>query len=74
MRNDRYLCGIRARVTAGLGLWQRAFGSAADLTEADCAKARVARTGGVRKAGVRRRLKGRVGVGVVLAGRGPRII
>ena len=50
MRNDRYLCGIRARarVTAGLGLWQRAFGSAADLTEADCAKARVARTGGVR--------------------------
>ena len=50
LRNDRYLCGIRARarVTAGLGLWQRAFGSAADLTEADCAKARVARTGGVR--------------------------
>ncbi len=43
--NDRYLHGIRARVNAGFGLWQLAFGSKADLTEANYAAARAAMMG-----------------------------
>lgn len=39
--NDRYLYGIRARVNAGFGLWQLAFGSKAVLDEASYAAARA---------------------------------
>ena len=41
-RNDKYLYGIRARVNAGFGLWQLAFGSKAPLTEENYAAARAA--------------------------------
>ncbi|MDT8855931.1 Mu-like prophage major head subunit gpT family protein [Paracoccaceae bacterium Fryx2] len=40
--NDEYIYGVRARVNAGFGLWQLAFGSKADLTEANYAAARAA--------------------------------
>lgn len=39
---DEYLYGIRARVNAGYGLWQMAFGSQAALTPANYAVARAA--------------------------------
>lgn len=39
---DIYRYGVRARVNAGLGLWQLAFGSKADLTAANYAAARAA--------------------------------
>lgn len=39
---DKYLYGIRARVNAGLGLWQLAYGSKAELTVANYAAARAA--------------------------------
>ncbi|WP_457650344.1 Mu-like prophage major head subunit gpT family protein [Profundibacter sp.] len=39
---DEYLYGVRARVNAGFGLWQLAFGSKADLTPANYAAARAA--------------------------------
>lgn len=39
---DEYRYGIRARVNAGFGLWQLAFGSKADLTSANYAAARAA--------------------------------
>lgn len=39
---DEYLYGIRARVNAGFGLWQLAFGSKAALTAANYAAARAA--------------------------------
>lgn len=38
---DKYLYGIRARVNAGFGLWQLAFGSKADLTPANYEAARA---------------------------------
>jgi phage major head subunit gpT-like protein len=41
-RNDKYLYGIRARVNAGFGLWQLAFGSKAALTDTNYAAARAA--------------------------------
>jgi phage major head subunit gpT-like protein len=41
-RNDKYLYGIRARVNAGFGLWQLAFGSKAVLNEDNYAAARAA--------------------------------
>ncbi len=41
-RNDTYLYGIRARVNAGFGLWQLAFGSAATLDATNYAAARAA--------------------------------
>ena len=40
--NDRYLYGIRARVNAGFGLWQPAYGSKQPLTAANYAAARAA--------------------------------
>lgn len=40
--NDEYIYGVRARVNAGFGLWQLAFGSQADLTEVNYAAARAA--------------------------------
>ncbi len=40
--NDKYLYGVRARVNAGFGLWQLAFGSKAALTPANYALARAA--------------------------------
>lgn len=40
--NDDYLYGIRARVNAGFGLWQLAFGSKAPLNAANYASARAA--------------------------------
>lgn len=40
--NDKFLYGIRARVNAGFGLWQLAFGSKAVLNEANYAAARAA--------------------------------
>lgn len=40
--NDEYLYGIRARVNAGFGLWQLAFGSKSDLNEENYAAARAA--------------------------------
>lgn len=40
--NDRYVYGVRARVNAGFGLWQLAFGSKGDLTAANYASARAA--------------------------------
>lgn len=41
---DEYLYGIRARVNAGFGLWQLAFGSKADLDSTNYAAARTAMT------------------------------
>jgi phage major head subunit gpT-like protein len=40
--NDQYLYGIRARVNAGFGLWQLAYGSKQALTAANYAAARAA--------------------------------
>lgn len=40
--NDEYIYGVNARVNAGFGLWQLAFGSKADLTAANYAAARAA--------------------------------
>ncbi|MFN4172148.1 MAG: Mu-like prophage major head subunit gpT family protein [Pseudorhodobacter sp.] len=40
--HDKYLYGIRARVNAGFGLWQLAFGSKAALTEENYSAARAA--------------------------------
>ena len=42
---DQYLYGVRARVNAGFGLWQLAFGSKAPLTAANYAAARAAMMG-----------------------------
>jgi phage major head subunit gpT-like protein len=39
--NDEYLYGVRARVNAGFGLWQLAFGSKAALTPANYKAARA---------------------------------
>lgn len=54
--NDRYLYGIRARVNAGFGLWQLAYGSRQTLNAASYAAARAAMMGftadGGRKLGV----------------------
>ena len=54
--NDKYLYGIRARVNAGFGLWQLAYGSKQALTAANYATARAAMIGlttdGGRKLGV----------------------
>ncbi len=41
-KNDKYLYGIRARVNAGFGLWQLAYGSRQALTAANYAAARAA--------------------------------
>jgi len=53
---DRYLYGIRARVNAGFGLWQLAYGSKQPLTAVNYAAARAAMMGlttdGGRKLGV----------------------
>ena len=53
---DRYLYGIRARVNAGFGLWQLAYGSKQTLNSASYAAARAAMMGftadGGRKLGV----------------------
>lgn len=38
---DEYLYGMRARVNAGFGLWQLAFGSKANLSETNYAAARA---------------------------------
>lgn len=43
--NDEYLYGIRARVNAGYGLWQLAYGSKAALTPVNYAAARAAMMG-----------------------------
>lgn len=40
--NDEYIYGVRARVNAGFGLWQLAFGSKAALTAENYAAARAA--------------------------------
>ena len=40
--NDEYIYGVRARVNAGFGLWQLAWGSKQDLTPASYAAARAA--------------------------------
>lgn len=40
--NDEYVYGVRARVIAGFGLWQLAFGTKADLTVQSYADARAA--------------------------------
>lgn len=40
--NDEYIYGVRARVNAGFGLWQLAYGRKADLNEASYAAARQA--------------------------------
>jgi phage major head subunit gpT-like protein len=54
--NDKYLYGIRARVNAGFGLWQLAYGSRQTLNAANYAAARAAMMGltsdGGRKLGV----------------------
>ena len=42
---DQYLYGVRARVNAGFGLWQLAFGSKAPLTPANYSAARAAMMG-----------------------------
>jgi phage major head subunit gpT-like protein len=44
-KNDRYLYGVRARVNAGFGLWQLAWGSKQALTPANYAIARAAMMG-----------------------------
>lgn len=41
-RNDQYLYGLRARVNAGFGLWQLAWGSKQTLNAANYAAARAA--------------------------------
>jgi len=41
-KNDKYLYGVRARVNAGFGLWQLAWGSKQPLTAANYAAARAA--------------------------------
>lgn len=55
-RNDKYLFGIRARVNAGFGLWQLAYGSKQTLNAANYAAARAAMMGftsdGGRKLGI----------------------
>ncbi|MDR0810035.1 MAG: Mu-like prophage major head subunit gpT family protein [Gemmobacter sp.] len=55
--NDEYLYGVRARVNAGFGLWQLAYGSQAELTADNYASARAAmmdfRADGGRILGVR---------------------
>lgn len=40
--NDQYLYGVRARVNAGFGLWQLAYGSKSELTIGSYAAARAA--------------------------------
>lgn len=44
-RHDRYLYGVRARVNAGFGLWQLAWGSKQNLTAATYSAARAAMQG-----------------------------
>ena len=44
-RHDRYLYGVRARVNAGFGLWQLAWGSKQNLIAANYAAARAAMQG-----------------------------
>lgn len=44
-KNDEYLYGIRARVNAGFGLWQLAWGSKQTLNAANYAIARAAMMG-----------------------------
>ncbi len=44
-RNDNYLYGLRARVNAGFGLWQLAWGSRQTLNAANYAAARAAMMG-----------------------------
>lgn len=44
-KNDEYLYGVRARVNAGFGLWQLAFGSKAALNRTNYAAARAAMMG-----------------------------
>lgn len=44
-KNDEYLYGVRARVNAGFGLWQLAFGSKAALNRENYAAARAAMMG-----------------------------
>jgi len=55
-RTDQYLYGIRARVNAGFGLWQLAFGSKSTLDATNYAAARAAMMGftadGGRKLGI----------------------
>lgn len=55
--NDEYVYGVRARVNAGFGLWQLAFGSKGTLDENNYAAARAAmmgfRTDGGRILGIR---------------------
>ena len=55
-QNDKYLYGLRARVNAGFGLWQLAYGSKQTLNAANYAAARAAMMGftadGGRKLGV----------------------
>lgn len=41
-KNDRYLYGVRARVNAGFGLWQMAYGSKEPLNASNYAAARAA--------------------------------
>jgi len=57
-KTDRYLYGIRARINAGFGLWQLAYGSKQTLTAANYAAARAAMqtftSDGGRKLGVNR--------------------
>ncbi|PKP76208.1 MAG: hypothetical protein CVT81_16000 [Alphaproteobacteria bacterium HGW-Alphaproteobacteria-3] len=43
--NDEYIYGVRARVNAGFGLWQLAFGSKATLDATNYAAARAAMMG-----------------------------
>lgn len=43
--SDEFLYGVRARVNAGLGLWQLGFGSKAELNETNYAAARAAMMG-----------------------------
>ena len=55
-RNDKYLYGVRARVNAGFGLWQLAYGSKQTLNSTNYAAARAAMMGltadGGRKLGI----------------------
>lgn len=55
--NDEYIYGVRARVNAGFGLWQLAYGSTEDLTTETYAAARAAmmnyRADGGRKLGIK---------------------
>ncbi|MFZ7089844.1 Mu-like prophage major head subunit gpT family protein [Primorskyibacter sp. 2E233] len=43
--HDEYIYGVRARVNAGFGLWQLAYGSTDTLDEANYAAARAAMMG-----------------------------